>query len=159
MARKDELLQELQRGGLRDSASLGASSGVEDAASTALASTARGEARSARLAALAQETVRSLQAKTNPEPSPSPSPSPSPNPNPKPNPNPSPYPKQAHAATFFGKDVRRPLQWLPLCAPPNVSSRASAVVPPHTTKGLPLGLVSRLPMRAGRLMVAPTLTL
>ena len=67
MARKDELLQELQRGGLRDSASLGASSGVEDAASTALANTARGEARSARLAALAQETVRSLQAKTNPK--------------------------------------------------------------------------------------------
>ena len=55
--------------------------------------------------------------------------------------------------------MRRPLQWLPLCAPPNVSSRASAVVPPHTTKGLPLGLVSRLPMRAGRLMVAPTRTL
>ena len=94
MARKDELLQELQRGGagLRDSASLGASSGIEDAASTALASTARGEARSARLAALAQETVRSLQAKTKANPNPNPNPNRHPHPHPNPN---SPNPNQA----------------------------------------------------------------
>ena len=72
---------------------------------------------------------------------------------------PWPAPSEANAGRFWAQDVQRPMLWLPLCAPPNVSSRASAVVPPHTTKGLPLGLVSRLPMRAGRLMVAPALTL
>ena len=69
---------------------------------------------------------------------------------------PWPAPSEANAETFFKKDVRRPLQWLPVCAPPNVSSRASAVVPPQTKRGLPLGIVSRLPMRSGRLMIAPT---
>ena len=75
VARKDALLQELQsggsgrRGGSGDlgrslgasSDALGASSGIDEVAQARLAS---GEGRSARLAALAQETVRSLQAKT-----------------------------------------------------------------------------------------------
>jgi hypothetical protein len=65
-------------------------------------------------------------------------------------------PSEANADRFFAKDVRRPLRWLPVCAPPNVSSRASAVVPPQTKRGLPLGIVSSLPMRSGRLMIAPT---
>ena len=93
MTRKDELLQELQRGGagLRDSGSLGASSGIASGIEDT-ANTARGEARSARLAALAQETVRSLQAKTNPNPNPDPKPKPKPIPKPKPKPNPNPNP-------------------------------------------------------------------
>ena len=69
---------------------------------------------------------------------------------------PWPAPQERNAKAFFDEDVRRPLLWLPLCAPPNVSSRASAAVPPRTTDGLPLGLVSRLPARSGRLMIAPT---
>jgi len=69
---------------------------------------------------------------------------------------PWPAPSEANAGRFWAQDVQRPMLWLPLCAPPNVSSRAAAPIPPQTTGGIPLGIVSSRPMRSGRLMIAPT---
>lgn len=69
---------------------------------------------------------------------------------------PWPAPKEEHAGAFFATDIQKPMLWLPICAPRNATCGALAEVAAGTTAGIPLGVISRLPMRAGRLMVAPT---
>ena len=70
---------------------------------------------------------------------------------------PWPMPKEDQAQKFYNVDLRKPLLWLPICGPKNVSDPgAAAQIPSGLTTGIPLGMRSDRPLLPGRLMVAPT---
>ena len=68
----------------------------------------------------------------------------------------APDPAEAAPARRFHETLRAPMLWLPLCPPANMSSRAAVVPPPGETRGIPLGIESEVPLRAGRMLVAPS---
>ncbi|KAL1525165.1 hypothetical protein AB1Y20_020036 [Prymnesium parvum] len=65
-------------------------------------------------------------------------------------------PAEPYAEAFYAANLRRPLLWIPACAPANASARVDVTPPPNTSAGIPLGLVSTRPLRAGRLAIAPS---
>lgn len=56
---------------------------------------------------------------------------------------------------FFGEHLYKPLLWIPLCSPPNISSGAQVEVPAGETSGVPLGVVLPRRPKRGLLMIAP----
>ena len=69
-------------------------------------------------------------------------------------------PEESNAGKFYDVDLRKPLLWIPLCGPRNISAGASAPIPGGVgalTTGIPFGMLTdKRPLLPGRLMVAPT---